>query len=199
MGTATERPLFRALSVFLAGLQAGMAGACWMLAWLGISAVWQRRSFWTAENLMASAFYGDTAIHSGFTSYTISGLALYLVLYSLIGAVFALLLGVRFTRMRILLASVLFAMCWYYVSFHVIWRRVMPLVALLHAERPTALGHLIYGTFLGRYPAYLGGSPSSPGGPEVQVSSSVEPGADAAADQQAVKVEKTPPEEDSSV
>src|SRR5437867_476971 len=47
-----------ALSATLAGLQAGMLGVCWMLAWLGLSAKWQNRSFWTAENLMATAFYG---------------------------------------------------------------------------------------------------------------------------------------------
>ena len=31
----------------------------------------------------------------------------------------------------------------------------MPVVALLHAPQPTAVGHLIYGAILGRYPAYL--------------------------------------------
>ncbi len=143
------------LSLLLAGLQAGMVGVCWMLAWLGVSAVWQRRSFWTAENLMASAFYGDRAIHNGFTSGTVSGLALYLLLYSMLGALLALVLARRMSRVRVLLAAVLFALTWYYVSFRLLWKSVMPLVALLHTERATVLGHLVYGTFLGRYPVYL--------------------------------------------
>jgi hypothetical protein len=132
-----------------------MLGVLWMLAWLGISAAWQQRSFWTAENLMASGFFGAGAIHSGFASQTLSGLALYLMLYSLLGGLLAMALRDRLTRLRTLLVTIAFALGWYYLSFHWIWRTVMPLVALLHVERSTVMGHLIYGTILGRYPAYL--------------------------------------------
>jgi hypothetical protein len=41
------------------------------------------------------------------------------------------------------------------LSFHVLWKAVSPLITLLHVERATILGHLLYGTLLGRYPAYL--------------------------------------------
>jgi len=148
-------PLAGPRESLLAGLQAGMVGVLLMLAWLGISAVWQQRSFWTAENLMASAFYGPTSIHSGFASRTLPGLALYVVLYSLLGALLGVVLRNRATRMRTILAAIFFAMAWYYATFHWMYERVMPLVALLHAERPTAIGHLIYGLWLGRYPEYL--------------------------------------------
>lgn len=162
MDPATQPPRPSNLTVGLAGLQAGMLGVCWMLAWLGISAKWQLRSFWTAENLMASAFYGDGAIRSGFAGRTLSGLALYLILYSSLGAFFAFLVGDRLPRFRVMLASVLFAMCWYYVSFQLLWKGVLPLVALLHSAPPTALGHVIYGTVLGRYPVYLPKAPVAP-------------------------------------
>ena len=89
--------------MFLAGLQGGMLGVCWMLVWLGISAEWQRRSFWTAENLMASAFYGGSAIRSDFAGGTLSGMAVYLLLYSLLGAVFAVIVRDRMPRSRVLL------------------------------------------------------------------------------------------------
>jgi len=144
-----------ALESLLAGLQAGMVGALLMLAWLGVSAAWQQRSFWTAENLMASAFYGPGSIHSGFASRTLPGLALYLVLYSVLGALLGLAVRNRATRVRTILLAIFFAMVWYYASFHWMWERVMPLVALLHAERPTAIGHVIYGLWLGRFPEYL--------------------------------------------
>jgi hypothetical protein len=157
MEPATERHPADALSAFLAGLQAGMLGVLWMLAWLGISAAWQQRSFWTAENLMASAFFGAEAIHRGFAFQTLSGLALYLALYSLLGGLLALLLRDRLPRLRTLLISIAFAIGWYYLSFHLIWKSIMPLVALLHVERSTVLGHLVYGTILGRYPVYLAG------------------------------------------
>src|SRR5215831_13564305 len=155
MDAATEIPPARGPAAFLAGLQAGMLGVLWMLGWFGISAAWQQRSFWTAENLMASSFYGTSAIHSGFAVQTLSGLALYLALYSLLGGLLALAVRDRLPRLRTLLVSIAFAIGWYYLSFHVIWKSIMPLVALLHVERSTVLGHLVYGTILGRYPAYL--------------------------------------------
>lgn len=155
MDATTETRSTGTFPILLAGLQGGMVGGLWMLAWLGVSSSWQRRSFWTAENLLASAFYGDDAIRSGLAFSTISGLALYLVLYGLLGAGFAMVVRERAAPGRILLLAVLFSLAWYYVSFHWIWKGLLPLVSLLHAERPTVIGHLLYGTFLGRYPKYL--------------------------------------------
>lgn len=162
MHAATESLPASARSAFLAGLQAGMLGVCGMLAWMGVSAAWQGRSFWTAANLMASVFYGDAAIRRGFAASTISGLALYLLLYSLLGAGFAMAIRGRLTRLRTLLVSVLFALCWYYLSFHLIWKAVSPLVPLLHVEQPTVFGHVIYGALLARFPVYLRGAGGTP-------------------------------------
>jgi hypothetical protein len=139
-----------------------MLGVLWMLAWLGISATWQQRSFWTPENLMASSFFGAGSIHEGFASKTLSGLALYVSMYSLLGGLLALVLRDRLPRLRTLLVSIAFAIAWYYVSFHLIWKSIMPLVALLHVQRSTVLGHLVYGTILGRYPAYLEAPAAAP-------------------------------------
>ena len=139
----------------LAGLQAGMLAALWMLAWMGVSAAWQRSSFWTTENLLASAFYGARAIHTGFAFSTLSGLSLYLIVYSLLGCAFAIVVQTRLPRLRLLLVSVVVAVIWYYLSFDLIWRALSPLVTLLHASRPTLLGHVIYGLLLARFPRYL--------------------------------------------
>jgi hypothetical protein len=155
MDAATEKKPAAPVQVLLAGLQAGMLGAGWMLTWLGLSSVWQRRSFWTPENLMASVFYGKAAIHEGFASSTVSGAALYLLIYSALGVAFALIFRDRIPRSRLLLASLIFSLAWYYLSFRVIWRTVSPLIALLHVEQTTLLGHLIYGIVLSRYPVYL--------------------------------------------
>jgi hypothetical protein len=139
----------------LAGLQGGMVGALLMLGWLGTSAAWQQRSFWTSPNLMASAFYGKHSIHSGFASRTLTGVALYLTIYPLLGALVAVVLRDRLSRVRTTLLCMMCALLWYYASFRWMWEHVMPLVALLHAERPTMIGHLIYGLWLARYPEYL--------------------------------------------
>ena len=146
-----------------------MLGACWMLLWLGVSDVWQQRSFWTAENLMASAFYGEGAIRRGFATRTLSGLALYLLIYSLLGALLAMGVSDRMPPVRVFLVSLLFALSWYYFSYHLLWKSVLPLVALLHSAQTTSLGHIVYGAVLGRYSAYLPKA-QAPVVPEVEVS-----------------------------
>jgi hypothetical protein len=155
MSVATEGRTATWTSVFLAGLQAGMIAVGWMLAWMGVSAVWQRRSFWTSENLMASVLYGDGAIRLGFAFSTLAGLALYLILYSLLGALLATVLRSRLTGLGTLLVSILFALAWYYFFFQAIGKTLAPLVALLHSERPTVFGHVIYGGLLARFHSYL--------------------------------------------
>src|SRR5579871_2091403 len=161
MEAATESRGTIRLWAASAGLQAGLLGVCWMLLWLGVSDVWQRRSFWTAENLMASAFYGDAAIRSGFAGRTLSGLALYFLIYSLLGALLGFALSDRVSRLRVFLVSLLFALTWYYFSFRLLWKSVLPLVALLHSVQTTSVGRLIYGAVLGRYPVYLPQKPAS--------------------------------------
>jgi len=156
MDTAMESRSRRALlPALLAGLEAGMVGALWMLVWLGVSSMWVERSFWSPENLMATAFDRNSTLPSAFTAGTCSGLALYLVIYSLLGAAFAAVVGDRVPRGRVMLLTVVFALAWYYFSFRWAFKTTMPLVALLHVERPTILGHLVYGTMLGRYPLYV--------------------------------------------
>ena len=134
METAAQTRRERAFRAFLAGLEAGMLGALCLLAWLGVSAVWMGRGFWTAANLMASVFYGAGAIRAGFSGSTLSGVALYLLLYSLLGALFAMALQTRMPRLRLTLVSILFAIFWYYLSFGVLWRAAAPLLA--HCTTP---------------------------------------------------------------
>jgi hypothetical protein len=143
------------LPVMLAGLQAGMIAALAMLAWLGLSAVWERRSFWTSENLLATTFYGGTAVRNSFSTSTLSGLALYLLIYSVLGCLFAIAAGGRLTGPKLLLAGIAAALVWYYVSFHFLWSALSPLVPLLHAVKPTIVGHILYGAALARFPQYL--------------------------------------------
>jgi hypothetical protein len=156
MDAATESETAKArLATFLAGLEGGTVGVLWMLAWLGVSSVWQQRSFWTPENLMATAFDRNSTLAPVFTWATCAGLALYVVTYSALGAAFSSVLRDRVPRRRVMLVAVLFALAWYYFSFRWIFKLALPLVALLHVERSTLVGHLLYGTMLGRYPVYV--------------------------------------------
>jgi len=156
MDADTESHIARTrLATLLAGLEGGTVGVLWMLVWLGASSVWQQRSFWTPENLMATAFDRNSTLAPVFTWATCAGLALYVVIYSLLGAAFSSILRDRVPRRRVMLSAVTFALAWYYFSFRWTFKFALPLVALLHVEHPTLVGHLLYGTMLGRYPIYV--------------------------------------------
>jgi hypothetical protein len=142
-------------AALLAGLQAGMLASLAMLAWMGSSAVWERRSFWTSENLLATTFYGGTALHKGFSTSTLSGLALYLLVYSTLGCLFAATAGGKLTPLRLLVAGITAGLGWYYLSFHFVWKAISPLVSILHPVRPTIVGHIIFGAVMARFPRYL--------------------------------------------
>jgi len=154
MEDTTETRVPAVLSATLAGLQAGMVGALWMLAWLGISAAWQNQGFWRPENLFATIFYGSDAVRSDFGSKTLPGLALYLLLYSLLGGIFALALRGRAASGRLMLSGIIFSLGWFYLSFHLIWKSMMPLAYLLSSDRPMVVAHLIFGMCIGRFPAH---------------------------------------------
>ena len=144
------------VEIFLAGLQAGMLGALWMLLWMGLIAVWQRRGFWTPENILASVFRPRGDIPVDFGGATISGLALYLLLYCLLGGGFALLAGPgRMRPARVKLLALVFALAWYYSSYHLLWKAMAPAMALFNTPGPTVAGHLIYGVALGRFPVHF--------------------------------------------
>ena len=68
------------------------------------------------------------------------------------------LAGLRLTGFGTLLAAVVFALSWHYLWFHALGKTVMPLVTQLHIERPTVFGHVIFGAFTARFPAYLSGT-----------------------------------------
>jgi hypothetical protein len=154
MNSTAHRPA-NLFAIFLAGLQAGMIGICWMLAWLGLSAKGQGRSFWTAENLLATVFHGGAAIRRGFGGTTLSGIALYLLIYSLLGAGFAVGVRNRLTSLGTVLLGVLFSVGWYCLWFRALGQSAMPLVWLLHAGNSTAFGHVIFGALIARFPVYL--------------------------------------------
>ncbi len=165
MEPATERQRARALAAFPAGLEGGMLGALWMLASMGVISAWRQTSFWTPENLMATAFDRHAAIRGGFGLGTISGLALYLALYSLLGGLFALAVGGRLPRGRVFLAAVAGAVCWYFLSFRWLWKSLLPLVSLLHVEQSTIVGHVVYGAILGQFPVRMMSAATPPAAP----------------------------------
>jgi|SRR5580658_4073732 hypothetical protein len=139
----------------LAGLEAGIIAALILLGWLALASALYRRSIWTAANIMATTFYGEAALGRDFTSRTVAGIALYLVLYGAIGALFGLTLASRDASLRITLIGVLVGLGWYYLSFAFLWQNINPLIPLYTHRGPFMFGHVLYGGWLGRFPRYM--------------------------------------------
>ena len=136
----------------LAGMETGVLAVLVMLAWLGVSSMWYRKTFWTAPNLAASTFYGESALRNRFTGHTFSGLAFYLLVYGALGMLFGLAIRNRSRSLRINCLGVLFALAWYFLVFGWIWKHWNPLLVLYTHDRPMFAGHVVFGWILGRYP-----------------------------------------------
>ena len=155
MDAGSQPDIFKVrLATWFAGLESGLVGVLWMLMWLGMSSLWQQRSFWTPENLMSTAFDRNAALN-GLRWATLAGLAVYILIYSALGAVFAVLARERVARHRVTLMGILFAVAWYYLTFRWAFKYALPLVALLHVEVTMIAGHALYGAILGRFPVYV--------------------------------------------
>jgi hypothetical protein len=139
----------------LAGIQAGVVGALTLLAYLAMDSVWHRRSIWTVPNLLASTFYGESAYRQGFGVRTSAGVALLLVIYGLLGALFGLVIRDHGTLLRVTLLGLIYGTGWFFLSFDWMWTHVNPMVPLYSPNRAMLLGHLLYGSVMGgRFPAY---------------------------------------------
>ena len=152
---AGDGPRIPAFRYLLTGLETGVLAVLAMLSWLGVSSMWYRRSFWTAPNLLAAAFYGESALHNQFTAHTFSGLGLYFVIYGALGMLFGLAIQDRRASLRITCLGIVCAIGWYYLFFGWIGKRWDPLLVLYTHNRPMFVGHLLYGAMLGRYPRNL--------------------------------------------
>ncbi len=151
-GNGARPSLFMAL----AGIEAGIVGGLILLGYLTLDSAWHRRGFWAVPNLLASTFYGESAYAPGFGARTSAGLALLLVIYGALGALFGLIIRDHGTRLRVTLFGLIFAAGWFFLSFEFLWKHVNPLVQLYSPDRAMLVGHLLYGGVLGRrFPAYL--------------------------------------------
>jgi hypothetical protein len=149
----------RPLDGLLAGLASGVVAVLSLLSWLALASAWYRRSIWTTANIMATTFYGEAALRRNFTFRTLAGLALYVVVYGTIGALFGISLQTRGAGLRLVLVGVLVGLGWYYFSFVLLWRKLNPLITLYTHSGPMIAGHMLYGGLLACFPRYLPAPP----------------------------------------
>jgi hypothetical protein len=140
----------------VAGIQAGVVGALILMGYLALDSKWHGRSVWTVPNLLASTFYGESAYRQGFGSRTSAGVALLVVIYGLLGALFGLVIRDHSARLRITLFGLIYATAWFFLSFTWLWKFVNPIIPIYSPDRAMLVGHILYGGVLGsRFPAYL--------------------------------------------
>jgi hypothetical protein len=143
-------------SLALAGIQAGTVAALMLLGYLALDSAWHRHSVWRVPNLLASTFYGESAYRQGFGASTSVGVALLLLLYGALGLLFALVVRDHGTRMRVVVAGLIYGAGWFFLSFDILWKHVNPMVPIYSPDRAMLVGHVLYGGVLGRsFPAYL--------------------------------------------
>ena len=123
-------------SLALAGIQAGVVGALILLGYLALDSAWHRHSVWTVPNLLASTFYGESAYRQGFSAGTSVGVALLLLLYGALGLLFALVIRDHGTRMRVVLAGLIYGTGWFFLSFDILWKHVNPMVQIYSPTAP---------------------------------------------------------------
>jgi len=141
----------------LAGLQAGIVGAIFMILWTAIGSFWTRRSVWTIPNLYASTFYGSRAYVNGFTRGSWSGVALMVVICGIGGLVWGLfwgLLGREDRRYFLVFFGAIAGLAAYLILFKLVFRAVSPLIPLYAPDAQIRIGYLVWGIALSRSAVY---------------------------------------------
>ncbi len=141
MGDGEDPNKNREAQGLLAGLQAGVIAALVLLGWLALASAWYRRSVWTAANIMATTFYGEAALGRQFSFRTVAGIALYLVLYGAIGALFEITLASRDASLQIDGIGAPVGRGWNYLSFANLWWNINPLILLYTHGGLAMAGH----------------------------------------------------------
>src|SRR5215470_630580 len=111
------------INLVMAGVEAGVLGGLFMMAWLATLSLLQGRSIWSIPNLLASTFYGEAALRRGFRWTTLSGVALHLIMTAVAGLVFGLAVGGVASRSRVMLLGLASGMTWYFLTVGVFWKQ----------------------------------------------------------------------------
>jgi hypothetical protein len=133
----------------LAGLEAGMLGAIYMIVWLMLGSRLARRSIWDIPNLFATTFYGPMAYEGQYFRSSWSGVALIVAICGLGGMLWGLVW--RDDRQPFLtLFGAIAGLAVYFVFFDFIWKWVNPEIPMYAPFRQLQIGYILWGMALGR-------------------------------------------------
>ncbi len=137
----------------LAGLQAAIAAAAIMAAYLFVENLLIERSPWQTPHLYAALLLGFPALRSSsFGFHTLVGYALLFAISGAQGLLFGLVIPPRVGPVWSANAGIFLALAWYLAGFRAVVAEWRP--GLLHdmAHPALLLGYFIFGVVLGIYP-----------------------------------------------
>ncbi len=150
------------INLLMAGVEAGVLGGLFVIAWLAMLSLLEGRSVWSMPNLLASTFYGEVALRRGFRWSSLSGVALQLLVSSAAGLLFGLAVRGIANRSRVMFLGVATGLAWYFLSVGVFWKYVNPMVPFYARGGGMLIAHLGMGVFLGSFPKYVAALESDP-------------------------------------
>ncbi len=132
-----------------AGLQAGIVGVIWMFVLFVVAAFLTGGGIWSMPNLFATAFYGEYAWQNGFFRDTWSGIALLVVLYGSIGALWGCFWKDHRKPLLSFYGAIL-GLAVYYLFFNFVWTHVNPAIPLYAPIRQMQVAHVLWGAALSK-------------------------------------------------
>lgn len=137
-----------------AGLDAGFLGAVSIVLWFVAGSMLGGGLWFSRLNLAAAPFFGDLVFYSGPGWHTICGAALLLILYSLLGVLYAFLPASREGWLN-LLTALGYAGLVHLCASAWLWKNIHPFAPPYFAPLAIAPAHLLFGLSLWRYPIRL--------------------------------------------
>lgn len=135
----------------LAGLDTGFAGAIVFIVWLLFHSWLSREYWWSKLNIVAGVFYQNAVFNSGPGMITLTGTAVLLLMYAILGAVFGLYAR-RKGLIANLFAAIGFVLLWQAFADAFVWKRLNIFALSFLPPSATLPGNLLFGIALIRFP-----------------------------------------------
>jgi hypothetical protein len=129
----------------VAGLDSGVFGGLLVIVWFCWSG-WLRGDYWWSKlNVVGAFFFGERAFQAGFGWATLSGAALLLLIYALLGALLAWLTPAPPRWYRSVLFGLVGALVFQLAADRWLWKQFHPFAATYFPRPATLAANLIFG------------------------------------------------------
>lgn len=143
-------------ALLLAGLATGVLAATVAIAYHVLDGMLRGDGPWRYLNLQAAGLFGHRALTGAFSTITLAGVSLQVVVSAVVGVVAAWPLAKLRGRPYLCRAlGLAVGLAWYYLSFRLLWREWNPALVVRQPFPGALIGHLVFGFCLGLLPRAL--------------------------------------------